>query len=75
MPIEEKVLILQEALNQVCKVLREHQTEMDWYLEDMDRIARLTGGSQRDPEGKEWAEYFIVKAYEKLLEKGVLSNE
>ena len=62
----QRVYILYKALGDVCKVLRQHPTEMDWYLEDPDRIRFLTGGSQRDPEGKEIMAYFLDRAVKQL---------
>lgn len=62
----QRSFILYKALGDVCKVLRQHPTEMDWYLEDPDRIRFLTGGSQRDPEGKEIMAYFLDRALKEL---------
>lgn len=72
MPTEQKFLVMKTALEMICKVLRQHPTEMDWYLEDMERLQILTGGSERDPEGKEWTNYFVIKAYEQLKAEGVI---
>lgn len=62
----QRAYILYKALGDVCKVLRQHPTEMDWYLEDPNRIRFLTGGSQRDPEGKEIMAYFLENAVKEL---------
>lgn len=62
----QRAFILYKALGNVCKVLRQHPTEMDWYLEDPNRIRFLTGGSQRDPEGKEIMAYFLEEAMKEL---------
>ena len=62
----QRAFILYKALGNVCKVLRQHPTEMDWYLEDPNRIRFLTGGSQRDPEGREIMAYFLEEAMKEL---------
>lgn len=62
----QRAFILYKALGNVCKVLRQHPTELDWYLEDPNRIRFLTGGSQRDPEGKEIMAYFLEEAMKEL---------
>ena len=62
----QRAFILYRALGNVCKVLRQHPTELDWYLEDPNRIRFLTGGSQRDPEGKEIMAYFLEEAMKEL---------
>lgn len=66
MSLEEKNQILYTALADVCKVIREHCVDMDWYLEDPRRMQILSGGVLRDPEGQEFMAYFIQKAVEKL---------
>ena len=71
----QRVVVLREAIYMMAKVLREHPVEMDWYLEDMNRMPILTGGIARDPEGKEWANYFVVEAHRKLAEQGVIKDE
>lgn len=62
----QRAYILYKALGNVCKVLRQHPTELDWYLEDPNRLRFLTGGSQRDPEGKEIMAYFLEEAMKEL---------
>ncbi len=62
----QRAYILYKALGNICKVLRQHPTEMDWYLEDPERLRFLTGGSQRDPEGKEIMAYFLEGAMKEL---------
>ena len=41
----------------------------------MARLPILTGGTDRDPEGKEWANYFVLCAHNKLKEAGVIEND
>lgn len=62
----QRAYILYKALGNICKTLRQHPTEMDWYLEDPERLRFLTGGSQRDPEGKEIMAYFLEGAIKEL---------
>lgn len=62
----QRAFILYKALGNVCKVLRQRPIEMDWYLEDPNRIRFLAGGSQRDPEGKEIMAYFLEEAMKEL---------
>ena len=71
----QRVLVLREAVYNMGKLLREHPIETDWYLEEPQRLAILAGGTARDPEGKEWANYFVFKAHEKLTEEGVLRDD
>ena len=57
---DDQIRHLRNALRKACKVLRENPPmEMDWFYEDMDRLQILLGGMKRDPEGDEWALYFI----------------
>ena len=42
---------------------------MDWHLEDMERLAILSGGIDRDPKGLEYAAYFLQKAKEKIAKE------
>lgn len=66
---EYKVKMLKQALLDVCQVLREHPLDMDWHLEDMERVAILSGGRDRDPKGLEYAAYFLQKAKEKIAKE------
>ena len=69
----ERFLVVREALYQMAKILRRFPPmEMDWFCEDMNRLRILTGGTDRDPEGKEWVNYFLNSAYQKLKEEGVV---
>jgi hypothetical protein len=68
----QRVIVLQRAIRLMSKVLRDHPVVMDWYLEDPDRIAMLTGGSARDPQGEEIASYFVLAAHKELTEEGVI---
>ena len=67
--LEYKVKMLKQALLDVCQVLREHPVDMDWYFEDMERVAILSGGIDRDPKGLEYAAYFLQKAKEKIAKE------
>lgn len=69
----QKVIVLREAIYMVSKALREHPFDMDWHFEDPERIQILAGGTARDPEGKEWANYFVKQAHKKLVEEGVIT--
>ena len=42
---------------------------MDWHFEDMERLAILSGGIDRDPKGLEYAAYFLQKAKEKIAKE------
>lgn len=66
---EYQVKMLKQALLDVCQVIREHPLDMDWHFEDMDRIAILSGGRDRDPKGLEYAAYFLQKAKEKIAKE------
>lgn len=72
---EQRILVLREAVYMMAKVFREHPIETDWYLEEPQRLSMLAGGTARDPEGKEWANYFVFKAHEKLREAGVIKDD
>lgn len=72
---KQRILVLREAIYMMAKVFREHPIETDWYLEESQRLALLAGGTARDPEGKEWANYFVFKAHEKLKEEEVLRDD
>ena len=66
---EYKVKMLKQALLDVCQVLREHPVDMDCHFEDMERVAILCGGIDRDPKGLEYAAYFLQKAKEKIAKE------
>lgn len=66
---EYKVKMLKQALLDVCQVLREHPVDMDWHFEDMERVAILSGGIDRDPKGLEYAAYFLQKAKEEIAKE------
>ena len=66
---EYKVKMLKQALLDVCQVLREHPVDMEWHFEDMERVAILSGGIDRDPKGLEYATYFLQKAKEKIAKE------
>lgn len=66
---EYKVKMLKQALLDVCQVLREHPVDIDWHFEDMERVAILSGGIDRDPKGLEYAAYFLRKAKEKIAKE------
>lgn len=66
---EYKVKMLKQALLDVCQVIREHPLDMDWHFEDMERVAILSGGRNRDPKGLEYAAYFLQKAKEKIVKE------
>ena len=68
----QRVIVLQRAVRLMSKLLRDHPIEMDWYLEDTDRLAMLVGGSERDPKGEEIANYFVLAAHKELTEEGVI---
>lgn len=69
---DKQIRCLQKALRKACKVLRENPPmEMDWFYEDMDRLHILLGGMQRDPEGAEWALYFLNKSVEEENEDDI----
>ena len=66
---EYQVKMLKQALLDVCQVIREHPLDMDWHFEDMERVAILSGGRDRDPKGLEYAAYFLQKAKEKIAKE------
>ena len=66
---EYKVKMLKQALLDVCQAIREHPLDMDWHFEDMERLAILSGGIDRDTKGLEYAAYFLQKAKEKIAKE------
>jgi hypothetical protein len=60
--------ILGTALKMACKFIRENPaSDLDAYLKlGKETVFILSGGTERDPEGKEFAELFIAKAIEKI---------
>lgn len=71
MTVEMQNKILKRALFNMAKVLRENPPlDMDWFLQDMRRMKFLAGGSERDPEGKEIAIYFVQVAAEEVQKEG-----
>lgn len=66
---EYQAKMLKRALLDVCQILREHPLDMDWHCEDMERMAILAGGRDRDPKGLEYAVYFLQKAKEEIAEE------
>ena len=68
--LEKKYKLLAKAYKEICKTLREHPVDMDWYTEDETRFAILYGGNERDPEGIEWGIYFLERAIMEEIENG-----
>lgn len=66
---EYQVKMLKRALLNVCQLLRDHPIDMDWHCEDMERLAILAGGRDRDPKGLEYAAYFLQKAKEEIAKE------
>lgn len=63
MTLEEKNQILYQALCKACNVLRACPPyDLDWFFKDPERLKILQGGSERDPQGKEWLAYFVNQA-------------
>jgi hypothetical protein len=60
--------ILGVALQMACKFIRENPaSNLDAYLKfGKETVFVLAGGTERDPEGKEFAELFIIKAIEQI---------
>jgi hypothetical protein len=71
----EKMIVIKEALHIACRTIRENPFSSDWYFEDTSRMRLLVNGTNRDPAGEEYVNYFIVQAYQKLVEMGVLRDE
>lgn len=70
MTIEEQNKILKEAIFEMGKFIRQNPPAfLDGFLEDMRLMQTLIGGVNRDPEGKEYAYYFIDKAVKELKQK------
>lgn len=65
MTLEEKNLVLFEALQRACQFIRE-KPPTEYPFEDVDMLMILVNGMQRDPQGKEYMAYFIDKAKEEL---------
>ena len=68
--VEEKYKLLYQAYKEICKMLREHPVDIEWYLEDDHRFAILLGGNDRDPQGMEWGMYFMEQVIAKEIENG-----
>lgn len=66
---EYQAKMLKKALLDICQTLREHPLDMDWHCEDMERMAILAGGTDRDPKGLEYAAYFLQKAKEEIAKE------
>lgn len=70
MTIEEQNKILKEAIFEMGKFIRQNPPALlDGFLEDIQLMQTLVGGTVRDPEGKEYAYYFINKAVKELKQK------
>ena len=72
---EQRILVLRETVYAMGKLLREHPIDMDWYCEDPQRMKILAGGTARDPEGKEYANYFVYCTHQRLKEEGVIQDD
>lgn len=69
LPDAYKVEILKRALGIACKMLRENPPgQLELYPEKM--IPLLIGGNERDPEGKEYVNYFVKEAIKENLKNG-----
>lgn len=56
----KQIRVLQKALLLAGKVLRDNPPA-DIGSYDFDMLTVLAGGAERDPEGREWAAYFVKK--------------
>lgn len=67
----KKEILLYRALEIVCKMLRENPMG-DIGLYPPGMIKLLPGGEKRDPDGKEYINYFLIAATMKLQEENKL---
>lgn len=67
----KREILLYRALEIVCKMLRENpMSDIGLYPPGMIKL--LPGGEKRDPDGKEYINYFLIAATKKLQEKNKL---
>ena len=58
--LQKDVLILSKALLKACKMLREYPPTLEQTIIPYNLYLKiLVGGIHRDPDGKEFASYFI----------------
>lgn len=67
----KREMLLYRALEIVCKMLRENPMG-DIGLYPPGMIKLLPGGEKRDPDGKEYINYFLIAATMKLHEENKL---
>ena len=67
--IEEQNEILKKAIFKMGKFIRQNPPALEGFLEDMQLLHILVGGNARDPEGKEYAYYFVDKAAKEFKQK------
>lgn len=67
----KREILLYRALEIVCKMLRENPMG-DIGLYPPGMIKLLPGGEKRDPDGKEYINYFLIAAAMKLQEENKL---
>ncbi len=67
----KREILLYRALEIVCKMLRENPMG-DIGLYPPGMIKLLLGGEKRDPDGKEYINYFLIAATMKLQEENKL---
>lgn len=59
--------ITYDALRMACKFMRDNPPgDLDMYREYPGLMACLAGGGKRDPEGKEYVNYFLNQAMKKM---------
>lgn len=67
MTLEEKYEALRRAIFEMGKFMRQNPPAvLDGYYDDMELLAVLAGGSQRDPNGEEYCFYFVNKAIKEI---------
>lgn len=70
MTIEKQNEILKKAIFEMGKFIRQNPPALlSGFFEDIQLMQTLAGGIDRDPEGKEYAYYFIDKAVKELKQK------
>lgn len=55
------------ALEKASLFLRNHPSENDYEIDNAEILNIVSGGTDRDPEGREWAIYFLSQAINELM--------
>lgn len=64
---EQKLAVMEITIRKMSEFLRKYPPDLEAFYEEKIPLDILCGGSERDPEGKEWTRYWLHRGHETYL--------